>query len=72
MRIFFIIDNTIIANIFITKMNTNLILSKKTMTYAEYINCFILKRSIKKHLVQLSFPLDEIPHLSTLSEEELF
>lgn len=47
-------------------------IAKETMTYAEYINSFILKRSIKKHLIKLSFPLDEIPHLSTMSEEELF
>lgn len=53
-------------------MNTNIILAKDTMTYAEYINSFVIKRSIKKHLILLSFPLDEIPQLSVMSEEELF
>lgn len=46
--------------------------TKDTMTYAEYINCFVLKRSIKKHLIRLSLPVDEISYLSAMSEEELF
>jgi hypothetical protein len=53
-------------------MSTNLTLTNDTMTYAEYINCFIIKRYIKRHLIKLNFPLDEMSLLSNMSEEELF
>jgi hypothetical protein len=55
-------------------MNNNHIfeLTNDTMTYAEYINRFTLIHSIKKSIVKLNFPLDEIPYLSLMSEEELF
>lgn len=43
-----------------------------TMTYAEYINRFTMIQSIRKSIVKLNFPLDEIPYLSLMSEEELF
>lgn len=55
-------------------MNTNYNFksTNDTMTYAEYINRFILIYSIRKNTVKLNFPLDEIPYLSLMSEEELF
>lgn len=53
-------------------MATNFIITNNTMTYAEYINHFMMIRSIKRNLKQLSFPLDEIPYLSSMTEEDIF
>lgn len=46
--------------------------TKDTMTYAEYISRFTMMQSIKKNLLKLNLPLDEVPYLSSMSEEELF
>jgi len=53
-------------------MSTNIILAKETMTYAEYINRFTTIHNIKKHLIKLHFPLDELPYFHMMTEEEVF
>lgn len=53
-------------------MSTDIIIAKETMTYAEYINRFTTIHNIKKHLIKLQFPLDEVPYLHMMSEEDVF
>jgi hypothetical protein len=51
---------------------SNFNITNDTMTYAEYINRFSMMHYIKKSITKLNFPLDEIPYLTSMSEEELF
>jgi hypothetical protein len=47
-------------------------ITNETMTYAEYINRFTMIHTINKLLKKLNFPLDEIPYLPVMSEEDIF
>lgn len=54
------------------KQNSNFQITNDTWTYAEYISRFTMINYIKKSIIKLNFPLDEIPYLLSMTEEELF
>lgn len=45
---------------------------QEVWTYAEYINRFSTMNYIKKQIIQLNFPLDDIRTFDSMTEEELF
>ena len=53
-------------------MSNNFYITNETMTYAEYIHKFRMIHHIKRNTIKLNLPLDEIPYLSLMSEEDVF
>jgi hypothetical protein len=47
-------------------------MSNNETTYAEYMNSFALMFAVKKQLIVLNLPIDEVSSINSMTEEELF